>query len=101
MSAKGWRLKPPSLLVLWVGFSMFRLLTGPLAAGLISLSGAAYAQTLESIRAAHHMECRTVLAADDWNGEDIHGNLSALEAEICKAGAVAILGDAERLTIQA
>jgi len=80
---------------------MFRLLLGLLAAGLVSLSGAAYAQTLESIRAAHHMECGTVLAADDWNGEDIHGNLSALEAEICKAVAVAILGDAERLTIQA
>ncbi len=80
---------------------MFRLLSGLLAAGLISLSGAAYAETLESIRAAHRMECGTVLAADDWNGEDIHGNLSALEAEVCKAVAVAILGDAERLTIQA
>ncbi len=80
---------------------MFRLLSGLLAAGLISLSGAAYAETLESIRAAHRMECGTVLAADDCNGEDIHGNLSALEAEVCKAVAVAILGDAERLTIQA
>jgi general L-amino acid transport system substrate-binding protein len=38
---------------------------------------------------------------DDWNGEDVHGNLSALEAEICRAVAVAIFGDAANLTIRA
>ena len=38
---------------------------------------------------------------DDWNGEDVHGNLSALGGEICRAVAVAILGDADGLTIQA
>ena len=47
------------------------------------------------------MECGIVTGADDWNGEDVHGNLSALEAEICRAVAVAIFGDAESLTIQA
>src|ERR1019366_1025320 len=79
---------------------MFRLLANLLTIGCMALAGAAHAQTLDSIRAARHMECGTVIGADDWNGEDMHGNLSALEAEICRAVAIAIFGDAERLTIQ-
>jgi general L-amino acid transport system substrate-binding protein len=63
-------------------------------------ASAVHAQTLESIRAAHHMECGTVASADDWNGEDVHGNLSALGAEVCRAVAVAIFGDADNLKIQ-
>jgi general L-amino acid transport system substrate-binding protein len=83
------------------GLPMFRLLTGLLAGGSMALSSVVHAQTLDSIRAAHHMECGTVLGADDWNGEDVHGNLSALEAEVCRAVAVAILGDPGDLTITA
>jgi len=66
----------------------------------MALTGVAHAQSLDSIRAAHHMGCGTVLGADDWNGEDVHGNLSALEAEVCRAVAVAIFGDTGSLTIQ-
>ena len=80
---------------------MSRLLLGLIAGGLMALASAGHAQTLESIRAAHHMECGTVASADDWNGEDVHGNLSALEAEVCRAVAVAIFGDAESLSIRA
>ena len=40
-------------------------------------------------------------SVDDWNGEDVHGDLSALGGEICRAVAVAILGDTEGLTIHA
>jgi len=76
-------------------------LPGLLAGFLLAQPSIAHAQTLDSIRAAHHIECGTVLAADDWNGEDVHGNLSALEAEICRAVAVAILGDAASLTVKA
>ncbi len=76
------------------------LFAGLLAGGLMALAGAGHAQTLDSIRAAHHMACGTVLGADDWNGEDIHGNLSALEADVCRAVAIAIFGDAGNLTIQ-
>jgi len=47
------------------------------------------------------MGCGTVVSADDWNGEDVHGNLSVLEAEICRGVAVAIFGDADGLAIQA
>src|SRR5580692_4357639 len=80
---------------------MPRLLLGLFAGGLLAHASVVHAQTLESLRATHHMECGTVLGADDWNGEDVHGNLSALEAEVCRAVAVAIFGDAGSLTIQA
>ena len=69
-------------------------LPGLFAGFLLAQPSVAHAQTLDSVRAAHHIECGTVMAADDWNGEDVHGNLSALETEICRAVAVAILGDA-------
>ena len=59
----------------------------------------ARAQTLDAIRAAHHLDCGVVQGVDDWNGEDVHGNLSALEGEICRAVAVAILGDGAGLTL--
>jgi general L-amino acid transport system substrate-binding protein len=80
---------------------MRRLLLVFLVSGLLAHAGLAQAQTLESIRAARHLECGTVVSMDDWNGEDVHGNLSGLEAEICRAVAVAILGDADGLHIQA
>ncbi len=80
---------------------MHRLLLTLFAGGLLAHASVAHAQTLDSIRAAHHMECGTGAGTDDWNGEDVHGNLSALEAEICRAVAVAILGDADSLTIRA
>jgi general L-amino acid transport system substrate-binding protein len=78
---------------------MFRFLCGTLLFGFLALGGAAQAQTLAAIRAAHHLNCGTVQGEDDWNGQDIHGNLSALGAEICRAVAVAILGDRMALTI--
>src|SRR5581483_1408610 len=80
---------------------MLRLLRSLLAGGLMLTACVAHAQTLDSIRAAHHLECGTVVSSDDWNGEEIHGNLSALEADVCRAVAVAILGDKNGLTIQA
>ena len=79
---------------------MLRLLPGLFAGGLMALASAGHAQTLESIRAANHHGCGTVHSADDWNGEDVHGNLSALGGEICRAVAVAILGEADNVTIQ-
>jgi general L-amino acid transport system substrate-binding protein len=78
---------------------MLRLLHGSLLAAFLSLCGMAHAQTLAAVRAAHQLTCGTVQGADDWNGEDIHGNLSALGAEICRAVAVAILGTEDGLTI--
>ena len=61
----------------------------------------AQAQTLSAIKVSHHFDCGTVQSIDDWNGQDMHGDLSALGGEICRAVAVAILGDANGLTIHA
>ena len=52
------------------------------------------AQVLGAVRASGHLACGVVQGADDWNGEDLHGDLSAFEGEICRAVAAAILGDA-------
>jgi general L-amino acid transport system substrate-binding protein len=56
-------------------------------------------QTIDVIRAARHLDCGTVSEADDWNRADLHGNLSALGRDICRAVAVAILGNMDGLTI--
>jgi general L-amino acid transport system substrate-binding protein len=78
---------------------MFRSFYGLFLVAFLSAVGTAHAQTLAAVRAAHHLNCGTIQAADDWNGQDIHGNLSALGAEICRAVAVAILGAQVGLTI--
>jgi general L-amino acid transport system substrate-binding protein len=79
---------------------MLRWLPQLSALALLSLAATASAQTLASIKASRHFECGTVKSVDDWNGEDVHGDLSALGGEICRAVAVAILGDAEGLSIR-
>lgn len=84
---------------------MPRLLYAALFASLFSISANAQTQTqtqiqtLTAIRTSHHMNCGTVQAVDDWNGLDLHGNLSALGAEICRAVAVATLGSDDGLAI--
>jgi general L-amino acid transport system substrate-binding protein len=80
---------------------MIRRLAGPVALGLLALTSPAEAQALASIKSSGHFDCGTVQSADDWNGEDVHGDLSALGGEICRAVAVAILGSADGLSIQA
>jgi general L-amino acid transport system substrate-binding protein len=80
---------------------MFGWLPRLFVLGLVALASSADAQILASIKASHHLDCGTVQSADDWNGEDVHGDLSALGGEICRAVAVAILGGSEGLSIQA
>lgn len=48
---------------------------------------------IDAVRASGRLECGTVTAADDWAKTDPHGDLSALGGEICRAIAVAILGN--------
>lgn len=78
---------------------MFRLLSAVLLAGFLSVCGVAHSQTLAAVRAAHNLRCGTVQGADDWNSQDIHGNLSALGAEVCRAVAIALLGSDAGLEI--
>lgn len=78
---------------------MFRLFAQLIALGLLALAAPAQAQTLAAIKTAHHLDCGVVQGVDDWNGEDIHGDLSGLGREVCRAVAVAILGDADGLAI--
>ena len=80
---------------------MFRWVLPLFALGLLPLAPAAKAQTLASVEASRHLDCGTVQSLDDWNGQDIHGDLSALGGEICRAVAVAILGDTDGLAIHA
>ena len=80
---------------------MFPWLPRFLVLGLLSLASVVNAQTLSSIKSTRHLDCGTVHGVDDWNGEDIHGDLSALGGEICRAVAVAILGDSQGLSIHA
>ena len=75
------------------------LMTSLLLAAVAAISGSAHAQTVVDIRRAGHLDCGTVQNSDDWDGASIHGDLSSFEGEICRAVAVAILGDAGRLTI--
>lgn len=51
------------------------------------------------IKQAGHLRCATVGSEDDWNGQDQHGDLSALGAAVCRAVAAAILGDAGKAEI--
>jgi general L-amino acid transport system substrate-binding protein len=80
---------------------MFRFVHGFFVLGLMALTSTAHGQTLAAIKASHHLDCGTIQGVDDWNGEDVHGDLSRLGGEICRAVAVAILGDAEGLAIHA
>ena len=80
---------------------MLRSLSRLCVLGLLSIACAANAQTLASIKDSRHLACGTVHSLDDWNGEDVHGDLSALGGEICRAVAVAILGGSEGLIVDA
>jgi general L-amino acid transport system substrate-binding protein len=71
------------------------------AALAISVATSAQAATLTEIKTSRHFDCGTVQNIDDWNGLDMHGDLSALEGEICRAVAVAILGDDSGLVLHA
>ena len=62
-------------------------------------AGPLQAQTLPMIRVSGHLACATVQNTDDWNAASLHGDLSAMGAEICRAVAVAILGPTGRLTV--
>jgi general L-amino acid transport system substrate-binding protein len=46
------------------------------------------------------LKCGVVTEPQDWNKSDLHGNLSPLGADICRAVAIALLGQTDKLDIQ-
>jgi general L-amino acid transport system substrate-binding protein len=61
---------------------------------------AANSTTLAAIRSRGSLDCAVVAPLEDWNGLDIHGDLSDFESEICRGLAAAVLGDPDKATIQ-
>jgi general L-amino acid transport system substrate-binding protein len=47
------------------------------------------------------LKCGVITEPFDWNKQDLHGNLAALEAEICRATAAALFGRPDRVELQA
>jgi len=78
---------------------MSRLSLCVFAFGMLCFGGAAPAQTLSAIRDAHRFDCGTVQSVDDWNGADVHGDISTFGADICRAVAVAVLGSSDGLAV--
>jgi general L-amino acid transport system substrate-binding protein len=67
-------------------------LLGLVAHGFADTSPIAAGATLRQIQAAGELHCGVVVAREDWNKDDLHGDLSALDVEICKAVGIAALG---------
>ena len=67
---------------------------------LFATASAQAAELTDRVLAARQLRCATVDAALDWNKTDLHGNLSPLEHEICRAVAAALFGDASRADVQ-
>jgi general L-amino acid transport system substrate-binding protein len=59
------------------------------------------ATTLDDVRAAGRLRCGVVTAPEDWSKNDLHGDLSALDVEICKAVGVAALGEKVKVEVAA
>ena len=55
--------------------------------------------TLAAIRASGKLDCAVVAPLEDWNGVDIHGDLSVFESELCRGLATAVLGDPGKAAI--
>ncbi len=49
--------------------------------------------TVARIRKAGHLTCGVISEEQDWNKDDLHGSLQPLAREICRAVAVAVLGN--------
>jgi general L-amino acid transport system substrate-binding protein len=57
--------------------------------------------TVDRVHAAGQVSCGIVASPEDWNKTDLHGPLMALDSELCKAVAVAVLGPRFKLDVKA
>ncbi len=69
------------------------------SAGLARAADPTPSGTLAAVKARRKLLCATITETNDWNKSDLHGDLSPLGAEICRAMAVATLGGAEAVEI--
>jgi general L-amino acid transport system substrate-binding protein len=58
------------------------------------------ASTLEKVRTAGQLACGVVNEPEDWTKTDLHGGLAPLDVEICKAVAVAALGQNAKVDVK-
>ncbi|MGO9446445.1 MAG: hypothetical protein ACLPXB_16970 [Thiobacillaceae bacterium] len=79
-------------------FSRLLLLACLTASWVVPAWGSA---TLDKVRALGALKCGVVATPEDWNKTDLHGPLTAMDVEICKAVAVAVLGPKGRLDLRA
>lgn len=56
--------------------------------------------TLDKVRASEVLTCGVVATPEDWNKTDLHGPLTAMDVEICKAVTVAVLGQKGKLEVK-
>ena len=56
--------------------------------------------TYATVHAASKLRCGVISTPEDWNKSDLHGPLTALDREICRAVAVAVNGSKSGLDIK-
>ena len=67
---------------------------------LCSATPAFAASTLDHVRAVGAVRCGVVSTPEDWNKTDLHGPLTPLSLEICKAVSVAALGAGAKVEVK-
>ena len=72
-----------------------------LAAALLLAATAARAGTIaDRVLAAGRLRCGVITEPLDWNKDDLHGSLAALDAEMCRAVSVALFGAANHFDVK-
>ncbi len=71
------------------------------AALMLGSAASAFAgSTLDRVRAAHSLSCGVIKEEEDYSRATDHGNRAALDIDLCKAVAVAILGPGAAFTVK-
>jgi general L-amino acid transport system substrate-binding protein len=65
---------------------------------LAGLAGAAPAQTLDAVKARGTLQCGVAGTLPGFSAPDAQGAMRGIDADICRAVAAAVLGDAEKVT---
>ena len=65
----------------------------------LSLDAKAADSTLSAIQTRKTLNCAVITEEADWNREDLHGDITPLAAEVCRAVAVATLGRTDALQV--